>query len=52
MNLGDSRTGLSTGKDRFSGPGVGEALSSAGSLCTNREILSRDRFEPYMVLVL
>ena len=51
MNLGDFRTGLSTEKDRFSGPGSGEALSSAGGLYTSREIMSRERIKPYMVLV-
>lgn len=51
MNLADSGTQLSIGKDTFSGPGGDEALNSTGGLYTNREIMSRERIRTHMVLL-
>lgn len=47
MNLGDSGTQLSMGKDTFSGPGSDEALNSMGGLYTNREVVSRERIRTH-----
>lgn len=51
MNLGDSGTQLSTGKDIFSGPGSDEVLNSTGELYANREVMSRERIRTHMVLL-
>lgn len=37
-SLSEFTTGMCTGKDKFSGPGRGEALSSGERLCTSREM--------------